>query len=249
VQNHTQSPSRCVTVPLAVQHWNNVWFHLTDEVSSRPRWIMQYKSINAVQIRATMLDIEPQVWRRLIVPWEWNLAQVHLVIQAAFNWYNYHLHEFLIGGLRYGDTGNDEGGFEDSPRLFEEQGVRLLDFARNPGTTLTYVYDFGDHWCHALELEDHHAFDTAPKLASCIGGGGARPPEDVGGVGGYRNFLTILADPRDPEHAETKRWCGGHFDPEWFDLALIDKDVRNALRPNARRGLHQPKPKRAKTGG
>jgi hypothetical protein len=45
-----------------------------------------------------------------------------------------------------------------------------------------------------------------------------------------------------------KRWCGGHFDPAWFDLELINKDVRNALRPNAHRRLHQPKPKRAKTG-
>ena len=49
-----------------------------------------------------------------------------------------------------------------------------------------------------------------------------------------------------PEHAETKRWCGGHFDPEWFDLALTDKDVKNALKPNVRRRLHQPRPARPK---
>jgi hypothetical protein len=66
---------------------------------------------------------------------------------------------------------------------------------------------------------------------------------------GYHNFLTIMADRQDPEHADMKRWCGGHFDPEWFDLELTDKDVRNALRPNARRRLNQPKPKRAKAGG
>jgi hypothetical protein len=68
----------------------------------------------------------------------------------------------------------------------------------------------------------------------------------VGGVSGYEQFLRIMADPQDPEHAETKRWCGGHFDPEWFDLALTDKDVKNALRANARRRLYQPKPKRSK---
>jgi hypothetical protein len=73
-------------------------------------------------------------------------------------------------------------------------------------------------------------------------------PEDVGGADGYRNFLTIMADPQDPEHVDMKRWCGGHFDPAWFDLELTDKDVRNALRPNVRRRLHQPKPKRAKVG-
>ena len=76
-------------------------------------------------------------------------------------------------------------------------------------------------------------------------GARARPPEDVGGVPGYEHFLAVMADPDDPEHADLKRWCGGHFDPEWFDLALTDKDVRNALRPNVRRRLHQPKPKRS----
>ncbi|MEN3149790.1 hypothetical protein ABCW43_21040 [Neorhizobium sp. IRAMC:178] len=25
-------------------------------------------------------------------------------MQAAFNWWNYHLYEFRIGGLRYGDV-------------------------------------------------------------------------------------------------------------------------------------------------
>ena len=54
-----------------------------------------------------------------------------------------------------------------------------------------------------------------------------------------RKFITL----DDPEFEETIRWCGSHFDPEWFDLAMTDKDLRNALRSNARRRLYQPKPK------
>ena len=84
--------------------------------------------------------------------------------------------------------------------------------------------------------------DPAPRNASCIEGGRARPPEDVGGVHGYADFLDIIADPG-PEHRETKRWAGGHFDPEWFDREMTDKDVRNALRANRRIRLHQPRPK------
>lgn len=99
---------------------------------------------------------------------------------------------------------------------------------------------------HVVEIEKPLALDTAPRLASCIDGARARPPEDVGGVDGYERFLEIMADPLDPEHADIKRWCGGHFDPEWFDRALIDRDMKNALRTNVRRRLHQPKPKRLK---
>jgi hypothetical protein len=74
-------------------------------------------------------------------------------------------------------------------------------------------------------------------------GGRARPPEDVGGVGGYANFLEIIADPENPEHRHTRRWAGGHFDPEWFDREMTDNDVRNALRANRRIRLYQRRPK------
>jgi len=132
----------------------------------------------------------------------------------------------------------------DSPRLFDQHEVRLLDFGYAKGITFTYVHDFGDNWQHRVEIEEHLALDLAARVANCTGGARARPPEDVGGLGGYENFLAVMADPDNPEHADTRQWCGGHFDPDWFDLTQADMDVRNALRANVRRRLHQPKPKR-----
>jgi len=209
---------------------------------------MLYQEPNALQIRVTLSEIEPAVWRRLVVPLTWNLGQLHLAIQAAFNWWNYHLHEFNIGGLRYGDPEMlDDGACDEDARSFDERGVRLLDFQGGPGTVFGYIYDFGDGWRHVVEFEEHLVLEVAPKTAACIAGARARPPEDVGGVDGYERFLATMFDRNDPEHAETKRWCGGHFDPEWFDLDVADKDVRSALKPNVRRRLHQPKPKRANT--
>ncbi len=208
---------------------------------------MLYREPNALQIRVTLAEIEPAIWRRLVVPWTWHLGQLHLCLQAAFNWWNCHLHEFRIGGLRFADPELlEDGAFENDPRVFDEREVRLRDFDREPGTRFSYLYDFGDSWRHSIEIERLLALEVAPKLAACLDGARARPPEDVGGVSGYEQFLRIMADPQDPEHAETKRWCGGHFDPEWFDLALTDKDVKNALRANVRRRLYQPKPKRSK---
>src|SRR5271169_3728345 len=200
---------------------------------------MIYKEPNAVKLRIALDDIEPPVWRQLVVPLAWRLDQLHLAIQAAFNWWNAHLHEFRIGGLRYGDPDVEDMAFEDSPRLFDEREVTLRDFGR--GVRFTYAYDFGDNWRHTVEIEELLALDIEPKLATCVDGARARPPEDVGGVSGYEAFLAIMADPNDQEYAETKRWCGGHFDPEWFDLGVTDKDVKNALRTNVRRRLHQPR--------
>ena len=46
---------------------------------------MSWKDPNALQIKITLAEIEPPVWRRLVVPWTWHLGQLHLAIQAAFN--------------------------------------------------------------------------------------------------------------------------------------------------------------------
>lgn len=205
-----------------------------------------FKAINIAQIHVSLDEIEPELWRRLVLPANWNLEQLHLAIQAAFNWWNYHLHEFRIGGLRYGDIDLlTEDAFDDDPRVFDFRDVHLRDFEQ--GAVFSYLYDFGDSWRHTVIVEEFGAFDSTPKHGSCIEGARARPPEDVGGVHGYERFLEIMSDKRDPEHVETKRWCGGHFDPEWFDLAITDKDVRNALKPNVKRRLHQPKRSGPKT--
>lgn len=202
-----------------------------------------FKAVNAVQIHVSLDEIEPEVWRRLVLPSHWNLEQLHLAIQAAFNWWNYHLHEFRIGGLRYGDVELlTEDAFDDDPRVFDFHDVRLRDF--EDGAIFNYLYDFGDSWRHTVVIEELMALDVTPKHGTCIDGARARPPEDVGGVPGYERFLEIMSDETDLEHTDTKRWCGGHFDPEWFDLAVVDKDVRNALRQNVKRRLYQPKPKR-----
>ena len=208
---------------------------------------MPFEELNAAQLRIEVASISPPIWRRLIVPLSWNLHQLHLVIQAAFNWWNYHLHEFQIGGLRYGDLEVEDDGWSDlDARFFDEREVRLADFSNERGITFGYRYDFGDCWDHIVEIETKLALADSPKHAICVAGARARPPEDVGGKPGYENFLGIISDPEDPEHLEMLTWCGGHFDPEWFDLAIVEKDVRNALRPGVRRRLHQPKPKKEK---
>jgi hypothetical protein len=59
---------------------------------------------------------------------------------------------------------------------------------------------------------------SRPRLAPASRVPARVPPEDVGGFGGHERFLAIMADRDDPEHADMKQWCGGHFDPGWFDL-------------------------------
>lgn len=117
----------------------------------------------------------------------------------------------------------------------------MLDFEQ--GAVFSYHYDFGDGWRHTVVVEEFLTLASTPEHGSCIAGARARPPEDVGGISGYERFLEIIADREDPEYAETIRWCGGYFDPEWFDLSVVDKDLRNALRSTVKRRPYQPKRK------
>ena len=112
-----------------------------------------FKAANAVQIRVSIDEIEPEVWRRLVLPGDWNLEHLHLGIQAAFNWWNYHLYEFRIGGLRYGEVEilTDDATDED-PCVFDQREVRLLDFEQ--GAVFSYHYDFGDGWRHTVAVEE-----------------------------------------------------------------------------------------------
>lgn len=193
---------------------------------------------NAIQVHVTLDRIEPPIWRRLVVPLRATLAELHHILQAAMGWTDSHLHEFEIGGLRYGDIDllNAERS-EDDALAFDAFEVRLRDFSRAPGTAFTYVYDFGDNWRHTVTLEKLLAVKPAPKSTTCIEGARCCPPEDVGGPDGYFEFLRVLLSP-EPEEIEEqrhlKRWSGGKFNPERFDLAKIDKAVRGALRKRRR---------------
>ncbi len=204
-----------------------------------------FRELNAVQVRVSIDRIEPQIWRRLEVPAHFNLRELHLVLQAAFGWTNSHLHEFEIGGLSYGDELAQGERDDDDPKVFDEMEVRLRDFTREPGTEFRYVYDMGDNWQHTVRLEDSLELEPSPKVARCVEGARARPPEDVGGVSGYQEFLEAVLDRTHEEHRAMLRWAGGHFDPEWFDLELVNKDVARALHANLKRRVHQPRPSRS----
>ena len=201
-----------------------------------------YQEPNAVQVLVSLDDIDPPVWRQLVVPSSHSLRQLHLIIQSAFGWQDSHLHEFEIGGLRYGngDIANEDK-VEGDAWTFEEIEVALRDFSREPGLLFKYIYDFGDNWVHTVELEKHIALAELPKTAKCVAGGGACPPEDVGGVSGYQHFLEALADPGNPDHNDIRQWYGGPFDPDWFDLELTNTDLIAAFRPSRPRRMRQPK--------
>jgi hypothetical protein len=174
------------------------------------------------QLEVALVDTDPPIWRRVLVDGSSTLDHVHEVIQAAFGWWDYHLHEFEVGRERYGipDPDNDWG---EPPR--DERRTRLDAIARE-GSSFRYRYDFGDGWEHRIVVEKVFARSVDTTTPACIDGRRACPPEDCGGTGGYRELLEILADPTHPEHDERREWLGRPFDPEAFDPGEFQDNLR-----------------------
>jgi len=166
-----------------------------------------------LQLRIELRGTKPKVWRRVLVPQTITLLQLHLVIQAAFGWGHSHLHEFIAAnGERYGAA----DPMYDSPGSMNSEKVRLTTVLRT--TTLSYVYDFGNYWDHRITIEKNHPADPLMTLPFCIGGAGATPPEDCGGIPGYEDFVQAMSDPKHPEHAHLAEWAGlDSWDPSAFD--------------------------------
>ncbi len=176
------------------------------------------------QLKITLHESKPPIWRRIQVP-DCTLGDLHELIQAAMGWENYHMHQFIIGDERYGIPDPELG-------LKNESMVRLSQIVPQGGTPFRfrYEYDFGDGWLHDILFEDCPPNDVGQKYPVCLKGSRACPPEDVGGVWGYVEFLEAIADPKHERHGELLEWIGGEFDPEEFDAKAATIAMMKAVR-------------------
>jgi hypothetical protein len=141
-------------------------------------------------------------------------------------WTDSHLHQFEKDGKYWG-----------VPELYEEDDVDVIDEGKTPlakvllaeGDSLVYVYDFGDDWRHEVVLQKLQPLIGTPPKPVCLAGERRCPPEDVGGPRGYREFLEVIFQPGHEEFAHFRRWAGGPFHAEEFNLIAVN-DILGRMR-------------------
>lgn len=178
------------------------------------------EALKLYEIKITLMELTPAIWRRVLVPRDIMLADLHHVIQIAMGWEDSHLHEFEIGRKRYGPMLDDPFGPDEA--LVNEDIVHLNGVAK-PKAKFVYSYDFGDGWRHEIQIERELEAESGQRQASCIGGENACPPEDSGGPFGYPSMLDAMSDPQHEQHEEILEWMGEDFDPLRFDLAATNR--------------------------
>lgn len=172
------------------------------------------------QLKISLQYAKPPIWRRVLVPADIELEDLHEVIQVAFGWTNSHLHQFIDGRTFY-QPGAEVDDFP-GPSTVPSEGVRLNSLLRKEKQKIVYEYDFGDSWLHTILLEKILPSDPEQELPFCVTGKRACPPEDCGGMPGYWQMLETLAGPDGEEKTDLLDWLGESFDPAAFSAKEVN---------------------------
>ena len=181
--------------------------------------------VNVYQLKVSLNDIEPPIWRRIQVPENYSFWDLHVAIQDAMGWLDDHLHEFVVPDPQTGidqfiGIPGDEGRFEeDAVSTDWEQSIAA--YFSDENNMALYIYDFGDDWRHTIKLEKIVPRTEGVIYPVCINGKLACPPEDCGGVHGYGQILETLSNPDTAEYAQWGEWINEDFDPKHFDAREV----------------------------
>lgn len=186
-------------------------------------------SSTVYQFKITLKGIKPTIWRRIQTK-DCTLDKLHEHIQTAMGWTNSHLHQFKIGGIIFGDPELLYEGWQDETPPVNSLRIKISKIVPADGKRFRfeYEYDFGDGWEHEVLFEGCLGAERGTRYPLCLEGERACPPEDVGGIYGYQEFLEAIADPKHEEHDSYLQW-GGPFDPEAFDAKAATKEMEKGL--------------------
>ena len=173
-----------------------------------------------LQLRLSVNDIMPEIWRTFQVSSDATLAKLHTILQVLMGWKNKHLYVFAIDGKRYSPPDEDERGRNNAIQM------KLSNVFKGDSSVIGYEYDFGDNWTIKLcnELADH-PFPQSDATV-CIAGSRHGPVEDSGGAKGYSEMTRIYCNPHHKRHKEVLAFLGPTFDAEAFDQEQINKMLK-----------------------
>ncbi|WP_339171821.1 plasmid pRiA4b ORF-3 family protein [Anoxybacillus sp. FSL W8-1294] len=188
---------------------------------------MLQKKQTVYQLKIALRGIRPPIWRRVLVPSNITFDQLHLIIQEAMGWKNYHLYQFETSDAII-DVPHPLDDFSHPRKdMLDSRKIRIKTYLSQEKDKVLYTYDFGDNWEHIVTLEKIEKRMEPLTHPICIKGKRACPPEDVGGVWGYQDVIDMMQDDTRKQEREEflewyDEWYGDDFDPEYFDIEEVN---------------------------
>ncbi len=173
-------------------------------------------------LKITLLQSTPPIFRRLLVPSNFLLSNLHKIIQTAMGWTNSHLHQFIKNDKNYTERMGMDYLWDEEDNV-DYLTIEISDLLEKEMDSIIYEYDFGDGWEHEVLLEEILERDQNIIYPICVDGAMNCPPDDCGGIFGFYEMLKILKQPKHEEYKSYLMWLGGKYDPEKFDLKKVNK--------------------------
>lgn len=190
--------------------------------------------MRAYKFRLELDEIRPQIWRQIQVPEDYTFWDLHVVIQDAMGWQDSHLHQFEVLNPSTGrreHIGIPDEDLDWDTKTYPGWEYLIADYFTLESPTALYTYDFGDEWTHHIKLETISSVVPGVKYPCCLRGERACPPEDVGGVDGYYDFVTIMGNPKHEDYQAMRQWCGRKYEPGKFEPEKVKfSDPRKRLK-------------------
>lgn len=180
------------------------------------------------RVHIALADISPPIWRRIEIGLAATLQDLHDAIQAVMPWEDCHLFEFEAGDAIYGVPDPE---MEPEPTVCDVAETRLADLTAAGVRQFTYRYDFGDGWEHLITIETTEEAKPKTLYPRYLEGARRAPPEDIGGVDGFADFLKILAKGPKAAREEALDWVGGEYDPAEVDEDEIAANLEEIAQP------------------
>ena len=180
--------------------------------------------MKAFQLKVTIKNSKPPIWRRIIVPAGITFSQLSIILNKTMEWSGYHLFEFNFYKLglsiledleEYGYMQND---CADASKTYIREYLEENE-------KFTYIYDFGDDWRHLVVVEKVIE-DYEYNYPMVVKYRGDSPIEDCGGIWGYYEYLDIIEDKTHPEYEERLEWMQGGGYPNTYDIDAINEELK-----------------------
>lgn len=187
------------------------------------------------RLRVEIDEVTPAVIRRIDVPLDIRLDDLHFVLQIAIGWQNCHPFEFRLDShgadRRWGLVDKDDP--ESSPLPAEH--ATLADLLAHGQHTFHYDYVYGEDWTHTIALEATAPAEPTIPYPRLVEACGRCPPADIGGAMGYDTFLRAISDPLHLNHEGFREWDDPDFDPHVVDEAALRANLVNLRKYLGRR--------------
>ncbi len=156
---------------------------------------------NIIQLKITLQEVKPPVWRRIMVQDDIDFYQLHQVIQTAMGWRNIHSFGFDLKDYYMSGSKDYEGNIEMefSPYkslvgLTQEERVQYIqkvkeyrskeklminNFIKFEKQRIKYSYNFSYKWDHTLLVEKIIQPEEGKNYPVCIKGKRACPPDSI----------------------------------------------------------------------